>query len=78
MAVKTGWATVSCPSGVSDTSVAFKSFLQVNIGASNQLLELGDFANFLESDNLALFVSINAETGGIIATVFKAGETYCL
>ena len=69
---------MGCPSGVSNTSVALKSFLQVNLGPINQLLELSDLANFLEGNNLVLLISIDAETSGVVAAVFKARETYCL
>jgi hypothetical protein len=70
MAIDTGRTAVCCPSGVCDTSMAFKGLLEINVCSINHLPKLGNFANFLEGQNLALLVSIDTQTGGIISTIF--------
>jgi hypothetical protein len=70
MAIDTGRATVCCPSGVCDTSVTFKGLLEINVCRINHLPKLGNFADFLEGQDLALLVSVDTKTGGIISTIF--------
>jgi hypothetical protein len=47
---------------------------QIGLGLLNQLLELDHLADLLVSKHLVLLISVDSETGGIIATVFEAGE----
>ena len=41
-------------------SVAVKHLAEIGLGFNNQLLELGHLANFLESKDLILLVTINS------------------
>jgi hypothetical protein len=59
MAVQPGRRAMSSPSGMSDTGMGIEDFGEVGLGFVDELLELGNFANFLESEDLVLLVTIN-------------------
>jgi hypothetical protein len=65
---------VGSPAGVCDTSVRIEDLGQIGLGLLNELLELDHLANLLVSKHLILLVSVDSETGRVIATVFEAGE----
>jgi hypothetical protein len=48
--------------------------VDVERGRRDFLAETGDFADFLEVDDGAWLIAVNAEPGGIVASVFLAGE----
>lgn len=60
MAIDAGGRTVGCPSSMSDASVRIEDLGLVGIGLSNELLELGYFANLLEGKDFILLVSIDS------------------
>lgn len=70
MAVHAGWAAVSSPSCVCDTSVRVENLGSVGLRLLDELLEFGDLADLLEGQNLILFVTVDREAGRIVATVF--------
>jgi hypothetical protein len=72
MAVKTGRLAVSGPSGVCNAGMGVKDFGHVWLVRSNELLQLGNLANLLESVNFIFLVTVNSKTGRIISTVFQA------
>lgn len=71
MAIQTGWLTVSSPTSVCNPGVRVENFGHVWLGFGNELLELGNLANLLESHNHVLLVSIHAEPCGVISSVFE-------
>ena len=76
MAVDSGGGSVGSPSRVSDSSVRNKRSIKINAALLDQLLQLDNLANLLESVDLVLLITVNGNTGGIIATVFESRETY--
>lgn len=74
VAVEAGWGAVGSPAGVCDTSVRIEDLGQIRLGLLNQLLQLDHLADLLVSKHLILLVSVDGETGRVIATVFEAGE----
>lgn len=75
VAVEARRGAVGSPAGVCDTSVRIEDLGQIGLGLLNQLLELDHLANLLVSKHLVLLVSVDSESGRVIATVFKAGES---
>jgi len=59
MAVQPRRRAVSGPSGVSDTGMAIKDLGEIRLGLINQLFELGNLANFLESIDFILLVAVD-------------------
>jgi len=41
----------------------------------NELLQLGNFADLLESKDLILLVTVDCQTGRVISSVLKTGES---
>ena len=74
MAIEARWWAVSGPASVCDAAVAVEDLGQVGLLLLDQLLELGDFANFFECEDLVLLVAVDSEAGGVVAAVFEAGE----
>lgn len=52
-----------------------KGSVEVRLGLFDQLLQLYNFSDFLVGQHLALLVTVYGDSGGIIAAVFKAGQT---
>ena len=71
MAIETGRLTVSSPSSVCDARMRIKHLGQIWFGIRDELLELGDLADLLESENLILRVTVYAKACRIIASVFE-------
>ena len=59
VAVEAGRRTVSGPSGVCNTGMGVEDLGEVWLGLCNQLLELCDLSNLLESVDLVLLVAID-------------------
>lgn len=76
MAVDARRLTMCSPSGVRDSRMRNKGDIEIGLGVLNELLEHGNFSDFLERKNLALLVSVNCYTCRIIATVLKTRKTY--
>ena len=70
MAVESRRSTVGSPAGVSNASVRVKDLCHVGLALLNELLELGDLANLLESKDLILLVPVDRETSRVVATIF--------
>jgi len=70
MAVDTRGGTVGGPSGVSNTGVRVEDLVEVKVLLVNQLLERSDLADLLDGVDLVLLVTVNGETGRVVATVF--------
>ena len=70
MAVYTGWGAVSGPSSVSNSCVGIEDLVEVEVGLVDELLERDDLADLLDCEHLVLLVTVNSETGGIVAAVF--------
>ena len=70
MAVDTGGGTVGRPSCVGDTGVRVKDLSEVEVLLLNELLERGDLANLLDGVDFVLLVTVDSETGGVVAAVF--------
>lgn len=75
MAVDLRRLPVCSPSGVGNAGVRDERSIKIRLGVGNQLLQLGNLAHFLESKNLPFPITIDSDTGGIIATVFEAVKT---
>jgi hypothetical protein len=50
---------MSSPSGVGDTGMAIKDLGEIRLGLVNQLFELSNLANFLESIDFILLVAVD-------------------
>ena len=74
VAVEARWGAMGSPAGVCDTSVRIEDLGQIRLGLLNQLLQLDHLADLLVSKHLVLLISVDGETGRVIATVFEAGE----
>lgn len=75
MAINAGRLAMRSPPSVGDGGMGNKSGIKIGLGVFNELLKLCDLSNLLESENLALFVSVNRHTRRIIPTVLKARKT---
>jgi hypothetical protein len=75
VAVEARRNTVGGPTGVGNASVRVEDLGRIGLGLLDQLLQLGHLANLLEGKDFILLVTIDGETGGIVATVLEAGET---
>ena len=77
--------TVSCPSCVGNTSVAFKNLVGIDRLGSNAFFKEVDFSNLLENENrfgsmwftnvLEELAAIDGKTCGIISTVLLSLQT---
>ncbi len=75
MAVNTRWWTVSCPSGVCNACVGIEDLCEIWLLVLDELPQLCHLANLLESKHFILLVSIHRETGRVVSSIFKPGET---
>jgi len=75
MAVDARRLAVGGPAGVSNTAMGHVGSIGVGLGLVDQLLQLRNFSDLLVGKNLTLLVTVYSHSGGIIATVFEAGET---
>ena len=75
MAIDTRRLTVSSPPGVCDARMRVEHLGQVWLGLRNELLELGDLADLLESENLIVLITVDAQTCRIIASIFQTRQT---
>lgn len=57
------------PSGVCNTGVRVEDLGLVELALLDELLEGGDLADLLDGKDLVLLVTIDGETGGVVATV---------
>lgn len=69
MAVGAGRGTVGGPSGVSNTSVRVEDLVEVEVLLLDELLQGSDLADLLDGKDLVLLVTIDGETGRVVATV---------
>jgi hypothetical protein len=60
---------------VGNTGVCVKDLCKIGLLLLDELLQLGDLANLLEGKDLVFLVTIDGNTGGVVATVFETGET---
>lgn len=70
VAVDDAGGTMSCPTGVGDGDLGRKFLGDVDIGLGDLLTETGDFANLFEEEGLPGLIAIDADTGGVITTIF--------
>lgn len=70
MAVESGRRAVGRPTSVCDASMGVEDLGHVDARFGNELLELCNLAHLLERKDFILLVSINCETGGVVASVF--------
>ena len=75
MAVGGGRGTVGGPACVGNAGVRVKDLVEVHLGLVDELPQLGHLADLLEGQDLILLVAVDGETGRVITTVLKAGET---
>ena len=75
VAVDPAGRAVGGPSGVCNTGVVVEDLCEVGLLLLDELLQLGDLADFLEGEDLVLLVAIDGDTGGVVAAVFETGET---
>lgn len=57
------------PSGVCNTGVRVEDLGLVELALLDELLEGGDLADLLDGKDLVLLVTVDGETGGVVATV---------
>jgi hypothetical protein len=76
MAVESGGRTMGGPSGVSDAGVGLENLGQIWLLSLDQFLQFGDLADFLEGKHLILLITVDGETSGVVAAVFKSGEAW--
>lgn len=67
--------TVCCPSGMRNSSMRIKDLVEIWGFILNELLQLGNLANLLVSKDLILLVTVDCQTGRVISSVFKTGES---
>jgi len=67
---------VGGPPGVCNTAMRLEAGIEIRLGLVDQLLQLCNFSDFLVGQHVALLVTIYSHSGGIIATVFEAGQTW--
>ena len=67
---------MSSPASVGDTGVRVEVLGLVDLGLGDELLELGDLSNFLESEHFILLVTIDSETCRVISTVLETRKTW--
>ena len=66
---------MSSPSGVCDTCVRIEDLGKIWLLILDELLELCNLADLLESKDFVLLVSIYSQTSRVVATVFESGES---
>jgi hypothetical protein len=52
-----------------------ENFGSIHLRAGDTLAETGDFTDLLEEDYLARSITVDANAGGIVTTIFLTGET---
>jgi hypothetical protein len=52
-----------------------KDLLHIDLALLNEVSEFGNLANLLEGKHLILLVAVNCQSCGVVAAVFKPGET---
>ena len=60
------------PAGMRNSNVGVEDLGKIRLPLFDQLLELCNLADFLESEDFILLVSIDGQTGRVIATVFES------
>jgi hypothetical protein len=75
MAIKPGRTAMGSPSCVCNASVRVEDLGEIWLLFCNELLELDHFADLLEGKNFISLVSIHGKAGGVISTIFEAGES---
>ncbi|KAI1547229.1 GlmS Glucosamine 6-phosphate synthetase contains amidotransferase and phosphosugar isomerase domain [Pyrenophora tritici-repentis] len=65
-----GGGAVGGPSRVGNAGVRVEDLVEVEVLLINKLLERSDLANLLDGVDLVLLVTIDGETGRVVATVF--------
>ena len=76
MAVKPGGLAVGSPSSVCNTGMRVKDLVHVDTRLCHKFSEFGHLAHLFECEDLILLVAINCEAGGVVASIFEAGEAY--
>ena len=75
VAVHNGRRTVSGPTGVRDRDLRDEGLRGVDARFGDALAKTSDLSDLLEEEHLSRLVAVDADTGGIISTVFLARET---
>ena len=70
MAVEPRRLAMSSPSSMCDTSMGIIGLGKVWLGFCDQFLQLGHLAHLLEGKDLILLVTVDGETGRVVASVF--------
>jgi len=52
-----------------------EDFGSIHLRGGDTLAETGDFTDLLEEDYLARSITVDANAGGIVTTIFLTGET---
>lgn len=60
MTVDTRRSAVSCPSCVRDACMRIENLGEIRLLVLDQLLQFGNLSDFLEGENLVLFIAINS------------------
>ena len=74
VAVESRRRAVGGPSGVRDAAVRVKDLGHVDLGAVDELLELGHLADLFESKDFIFLVAVDRETGRVVSSVLETGE----
>lgn len=69
MAVQPRGRTVSSPSSMGDTGMGVENLGEVWFGLLDELLELSNLADLLESEHLVLLVAVDSYTSRVISTI---------
>lgn len=69
MAVDAGGRAMGGPSGVRNTGMVVKDLGEIWLLGLDELSELGDLADLFECEDLLLLVTVDSETGGVVASV---------
>jgi hypothetical protein len=70
MAVDARRGAVGGPSGVGNTGVRVEDLGEVELLLLDKLLQRGDLADLLDCVDLILLVTVDGETGRVVAAVF--------
>lgn len=74
MAIESGRWTMCSPTSVCNSGMRVEDLCHVRVFILDELLELGNLANLLESKDFIFLVTVDGKTGRIISSIFQTSE----